>query len=547
MKKKIFGILVTLMLAVSLLMVPAVVADGKVDLLEGSFICEQDGWLFVHLEGTPYEIGYQNGYLVAESANFWLISYVGTGKGAEPSREVAKVIWPMIPEEYQQEIDGIVDGLHAAGYTNWDRWDVVAANAWADERTYRGLVGEGGGCSAFAATGDATTDGQIVLGHITMSGKAGDFMYYVMFDVTPDEGYRFRYQSAGASMWSGQDWYLNETGLIVAETSLSNRVRNPEGIPVFVRIRQALQYTDNIDDFIDVMTTDNSGSYPNEWLVGDAKTGEICSLMLGCYAWDINRTFNGFYPSCNYPYYDNFREEAGRPVPAPWPPTSTRALRWIELIDQYYGEIDVEVGKLFFEDDIISSYAPTKTSGGYDGKVSSTDLVLDNMGMWARWGNAAGKPFDIEAYLEGRTKKWIAQRKDYIANLQRYVDRTPQPWTYLVEAIVEWNIDIKPGSYPNSINLESEGVVPVAVLTTDCNCFKASDVDPENVTFAGAAAIRWTQEDVDGDGDMDMLFYFRTEDLVLTEESTEATLTGTTYAGPVIQGTHTVNIVPTKD
>ena len=539
--KKIFGILITLMLAVSLLMVPAVAADGEADLLEGSFVCEQDGWIFAHLEGTPYQIGYQNGYLVAESANFWLISYVGTGKGAEPSREVAKVIWPMIPEEYQQEIDGIVAGLHAAGYTNWDRWDVVAANAWADERTYRGLVGKG--CSAFAATGDATTDGQIVLGHITMAGKAGDFMYYVMFDVTPDEGYRFRYQSAGGSIWSGQDWYLNETGLIVAETSLRNYVRDPSGTPVFVRIRQALQYTDNIDDFIDVMTTNNSGSYPNEWLVGDAKTGEICSLMLGCYAWDINRTFNGFYPSCNYPYYDNFREEAGYSVPAPDPPTSTRALRWLELIDEYYGEIDVEVGKLFFEDDIISSYSPTRTGGGYDGKVSSTDLVLDNMGMWARWGNAAGKPFDIEAYLAGKTKKWIAQHKEYIENLYRYVERTPQPWTYLVEAIVEWNIDIKPGSYPNSINLESGGVVPVAVLTTDCNCFKASDVDPENVTFAGAEAVRWTQEDVDGDGDMDMLFYFRTEDLDLTEESTEATLTGTTDDGRVIQGTDTVNIV----
>ncbi|MBA7582211.1 hypothetical protein ES708_24135 [subsurface metagenome] len=538
MKKKLFGILITLMLAVSLLMVPAVAADGKADLLEGSFVCEQDGWLFVHLEGTPYQIGYQNGYLVAESANYWLTSYVGTGEDAEPYRELAQIVWPMIPEEYQDEIDGIVDGLHAAGYTNWDRWDVVGANAWADEGTYEG------GCSAFAATGDATTDGQIVLGHITMSGKAWDFMYYVMFDVTPDEGYRFRYQSAGASIWSGQDWYLNETGLIVAETSLHNRVRDPEGTPVFVRIRQAVQYTDNIDDFITVMTTNNSGSYPNEWLVGDAKTGEICSLMLGCNAWDINRTFDGFYPSCNYPYYENFRIEAGYSVPAPDPPTSSRALRWLELIDEYYGEIDVEVGKLFFEDDIISSYGPTKTGGGYDGKVSSTDLVLDDMGMWARWGNAAGKPFDLEAYLAGKSEEWIASHQEYIANLQRYVDRTPQPWTYLIEAIGV-DIDIKPGSDPNSINLESKGVVPVAVLTTDD--FDASSVDPESVAFAGAGAVRWTLEDVDGDGDMDMLFHFKTQKLDLTETSFWATLTGTTYAGPVFQGTDTVNIVPTQD
>lgn len=107
------------------------------------------------------------------------------------------------------------------------------------------------------------------------------------------------------------------------------------------------------------------------------------------------------------------------------------------------------------------------------------------------------------------------------------------------------DIDIKPGSDPNSINLKSKGVVPVAVLTTDW--FKASDIDPDSVLFANAGPVRWTLEDVDGDGDMDMLFHFRTKDLDLTRTSTEATLTGTTYAGPVIQGTDTVNIVPTKD
>jgi len=331
---------------------------------------------------------------------------------------------------------------------------------------------------------------------------------------------------------------------MVSETSLHNKVRNPEGTPLFVRVREAVQYTDNIDDFIDVMLEDNNGAYPNEWLVGDAKTGEICSFCLGCYAWDINRTFNGFYPSCNYPWYDNFRTEAGYSVPAPDPPTSTRAVRWLELIDQYYGQVDVEVGKLFFEDDIISSYGPTSTGGGYDGKVTSSDLVLDNMGMWARWGNAAGKPFDLEAYLAGKSAEWIESHQEYIAGLCRYVERTPQPWTYLIKAIGV-NIDIKPESDPNSINLKSKGVVPVAVLTTDS--FNASAVDPETVAFAGAGAVRWTLEDVDGDGDLDMLFHFKTQNLDLTEESTGATLTGTTYAGWDIQGTDTVNIVPTKD
>ena len=111
--------------------------------------------------------------------------------------------------------------------------------------------------------------------------------------------------------------------------------------------------------------------------------------------------------------------------------------------------------------------------------------------------------------------------------------------------VYEVEIDIKPGSDPNSINLKSKGVVPVAVLTTED--FDASTVDPETVFFVGASPLRWALEDVDNDGDMDMLFHFKTQELVLDDNSTEATLTGATSSGWSILGigTGTVNIVPT--
>lgn len=110
------------------------------------------------------------------------------------------------------------------------------------------------------------------------------------------------------------------------------------------------------------------------------------------------------------------------------------------------------------------------------------------------------------------------------------------------EEVIEVDIDIKPGSDPNSINLKSNGVVPVAVLTT--GDFDASDVDPTTVEFAGASPVRWTLEDVDGDTDIDMLFHFKTQELDLTTDSTEATLTGKTLDEVDIIGTDTVNIVP---
>ena len=74
--------------------------------------------------------------------------------------------------------------------------------------------------------------------------------------------------------------------------------------------------------------------------------------------------------------------------------------------------------------------------------------------------------------------------------------------------------------------------------------FDASTIDPETVFFAAVAAVRWTEEDVDFDGDLDLLFHFKTQELHLDKDSIVATLTGFTYDGQAIKGTGRVNIVP---
>jgi len=98
------------------------------------------------------------------------------------------------------------------------------------------------------------------------------------------------------------------------------------------------------------------------------------------------------------------------------------------------------------------------------------------------------------------------------------------------EMHLEIEIDVKPGNESNSINLKSKGVIPVAILTT--SDFDATTVDPSSVRFGqtGTEAAPVHEgghiEDVNGDGNFDLLFHFRTQETGLQEGDTEAYLTG---------------------
>ena len=103
-------------------------------------------------------------------------------------------------------------------------------------------------------------------------------------------------------------------------------------------------------------------------------------------------------------------------------------------------------------------------------------------------------------------------------------------------------IDIKPGSDINPINLRSNGLVPVAVLTTDD--LDALTVDLNSIIFAGAKPVKRKVQDIDGDGNNDILLHFKTIELSdLSSSSTEAVLTGVTLDSTPFSGKDSVKIL----
>lgn len=125
-----------------------------------------------------------------------------------------------------------------------------------------------------------------------------------------------------------------------------------------------------------------------------------------------------------------------------------------------------------------------------------------------------------------------------------------------VSPVREVGIDIKPGSFPNSINPESRGKIPVAILSSPG--FDAPrQVNASTLTFGRTGneqSLAFCQgsrdddddeqfEDVNGDGLPDLVCHFFTRMAVFQAGDTEGTLRGQLLDGSLIEGTDSVRII----
>ena len=151
---------------------------------------DRGGWKFVHLEGSPAEIGYQHGQLLsAEILDVLNVIKVETLHDTKRDwnfyRETGrKMFWPHIDPEYQQELEAIAKGAQSKG-GKVDVWDIVALNGaielpsyyvpWLNKQEHASnapLIRPDGHCSAFIATGSYTKGGKIVVAHNNWSSYA---------------------------------------------------------------------------------------------------------------------------------------------------------------------------------------------------------------------------------------------------------------------------------------------------------------------------------------------------------------------------------------
>jgi len=118
------------------------------------------------------------------------------------------------------------------------------------------------------------------------------------------------------------------------------------------------------------------------------------------------------------------------------------------------------------------------------------------------------------------------------------------------------DIDIKPGSYPNSICLNDHGLLPVAILgsaafnvyTIDASTIEIGGVSLASRGSAKAPKLACSYEDVNDDGYVDLIAFFDVQELitqgVLDEYTVALTLTAYLPDGTPIEGMDSVRVVP---
>jgi len=369
----------------------------------------------------------------------------------------APFLEPKVDTEDLAELDGMVEGLKAAGVTS-SRRELIAFNAWFELDWYwwpgeLKKLREGGAtpavkqsCSSFIATGSATADGGVVLAHNSMVDYPEAY-HNVVIDLQPDKGHRILMQTAAGWIHSGTDFFVTDAGLVGSETTIGNfDGYDQKGIPEFVRARRAMQDAASIDEWCAIMRRGNNGGYANSWLLGDVNSREIARLELGLKYNRLEKTKDGFFVGSNIAEDPKIlRLETDANENDVRLSAVSRHVRWKSLMAKYGGKIDLAQAKRF-EADHFDSFlqrdragsrslcghyeledqywgpwpgAPNYPAGTFDGKVVDSRLAK-RMSFAARWGSACGKPFDAPKFLAAHPQfDWM---KDILKS------RPTQPW-----------------------------------------------------------------------------------------------------------------------
>ena len=441
-------------------------------LLASASRVDVNGWIYIHVHGDAYRRGFQNGFLLTTEIEHIIENLKLYVEGAYKRdwrffcETGMKLYWPKLTEEYKTEIQGVLAGIQARRETSLRLEDILALNSYFDTVSYhywlktkedrpQNPLGREEHCSAFIATGNVTKGGKILLAHNTWFSYIAGIGYNVIVSVSPTNGNQFLMQAYPGTISSGTDWYMNSSGLVVAETTITGLTTfNPEGTPYFMRARKAIQYADKLDEWIRIMIEGNNGGYASDWLIGDIKTGEIAVLELGTFNYTLDRTFNGIFTGSNVAASEKVQSETKFDYSDKSTSCTARRERWKQIVESSKEMLDIETAKRYLADHYDAytcinkpgrnslcghieqdprgwpewEWGPNYPAGSFDAKVTDSSLACVGK-FWAHWGKPCDTDFIADSFLK--------QHPEYTWQKPRLKDIVAYPWT-LFATYPEW-------------------------------------------------------------------------------------------------------------
>ena len=279
---------------------------NKVNKVKNGVRYDLNGWTYVSIKGSPKERGYAYGKLIENDMKevrriLDFIIYTDFGVKWEFFIEAAKKYFSLkikeqFPEFYEEMI-GFAEGANMDIHevVAWNNYFTLTESWWANMPEEEAIAVKGtavsnntaskeGGaqerCSAFIAVGDWTTDGKIVCAHNNFSNFVDGQLAKYVIDLKPTNGNRILMMGFPGWIWSGTDFFVTSAGILGTETTIGGFIAYENNIPISCRIRNAMQYGKNLDDYEKMLLDGNSGDYANSWLFGDTNKNEIMRIEL---------------------------------------------------------------------------------------------------------------------------------------------------------------------------------------------------------------------------------------------------------------------------
>lgn len=293
----------------------------------------------VEVSGTPYEIGRQYGEACSEKIKKMVDWWAGQVTLLYPEVDKKKMIsmtkqFLEPTKEYAPDLVDEMKGIAEGAKVSLE--EILFANAVCEPLLYCEKLG---GCTSFAATGEATKNGETITGQNLDWRKEAEL---VVLRAQPSEGPKYLalcYVGSLGMMGINSAGIAHQTNLLWSESS-------GVGVPAFNVINQKILQQKNLADVLGVIyTPKKSGSW--NYLMASSE-GDIVDVE------GHRDDFSVLYPERDFIVHtNNFltdRLKSTDLVCTTLPDSYLRVNRMTRLIEKHYGELSVDLMKTFLAD-----------------------------------------------------------------------------------------------------------------------------------------------------------------------------------------------------